>query len=129
MADVVRWIFYDPGTAETHVFSINPKSGGSPGYKKTFTFANTAAPDGKTLVFQGRAEVQNLVFEGTILEQADLDAFVTWWQKQNQIVVTDDLGRTFSIIIQEFTPKRERAVHSPWKHSYSCSAVIVDWPA
>lgn len=126
---VVRWIFYDPGTSETYVFAINPSSGGSPGYKKNFTFANTAAPDGKTLVFEGRDEVQNLEFDGVIFEQVELDAFVLWWQKRNQITITDDLGRIFSIIIQEFTPKRERAVHHPWKHSYSCKAIIVNWPA
>lgn len=125
---VVRWIFYDPGTSETYVFPINPHTGGSPGYVKNFTFQNTAAPDGKTLVFQGRPESQTLEFEGVVFQQTELEAFVSWWRKNNQITVTDDLGRIFRIVIQEFTPKRERAVHFPWKHSYTCRAVIVDWP-
>ncbi len=129
MADVVRWIFYDAGTDETYVFPVNPSSGGSPAYKKTFTFQNTSAPDGKTLVFQGRPETQTLDFDGTLFEQVELDAFVTWWQKQNQINLTDDLGRQYSIVIQEFSPKRVRAALHPWKHTYSCKALIVDWPS
>lgn len=128
MADVVRWIFYDPGTSQTYTMAINPKEGGTSGYKKVFTFANTSAPDGKTLVFQGRPEVGTLEFTGTIFEQTELDAFVLWWTKQNQIVITDDLGRSFSVVIQEFIPKRIRAQQHPWKHTYSIKAVIVDWP-
>lgn len=128
MADVVRWIFYDPGTSETYVFPINPKEGGTSGYKKTFTFQNTAAPDGKTLVFQGRPEAGSLEFSGVLFEQTELEAFVLWWRKQNQITLTDDLGRNFSIVIQEFIPKRIRAMQHPWKHSYTCKATIVNWP-
>jgi len=129
MADVVRWIFYDPSIAETYVFPINPQSGGSPAYAKTFTFKNTAAPDGKTLIFQGRQEVQTLEFDGVLFQQVEVEAFVRWWQKKNQITVTDDLGRNFSVVIQEFTPKRVRSAQHAWKHTYACKAVIVDWPA
>jgi hypothetical protein len=124
---VVRWVFYDPATAESYTFAINPTSGGSPSYEKTFQYQNTAAPDGKVLVFEGRQAVKKLSFEGKILEQTHYDAFVTWFNKANQIRVTDDLGRTFYIIIEKFDPKRERAVHSPWKHSYTVDASIVDW--
>ena len=92
---VVRWTFYDPGSNETYTFHINPNEGGSPPYKKNFMYHTTAAPDGKTLIYQGRPEIQNLEFSGVILEQGHFDAFVTWWQKQNQIRITDDLGRTF----------------------------------
>lgn len=125
---VVRWIFFDPGTSETYVFAVNPSEGGTQGYKKTFTYQNTSAPDGKTLIFQGRPAVGTLEFKGTIFQQVELDTFVAWWQKQNQITLTDDLGRIFYIVIEEFIPTRVRAVHYPWKHSYTCKATIVNWP-
>lgn len=124
---VVRWQFADPVSLETYTFSINPSSGGSPSYGKTFDFANTAGPDGKVLVFQGRDKVKKLSFDGKILTEDDYNAMILWFNKRNQITLTDDLGRTFTIIIEEFSPKRERASSSPWKHSYTVSASIVDW--
>lgn len=124
---VVRWRFDDPSTLESYTFSINPKEGGSPSYKKKFQYENTSAPDGKVLVFQGRDEPQKLTWDGTILDQALFDALVTWWDKRNQITVTDDLGRVFTIIIESFEPKRVRAATVPWKHTYSVTATIVNW--
>lgn len=124
---VVRWRFDDPSTLESYTFSINPKAGGSPAYQKQFQYRNTSAQGGKVLVFQGRDEPQKLTWDGTILDQASLDAHVTWFNKKNQIQVTDDLGRSFFIIIESFTPKRERAASSPWKHSYTLNATIVSW--
>lgn len=125
---VVRWSFYDPFTTDTYVFEVNPKEGGSRQFKRNFAFQATAAADGKTLVFEGRADPQSVDFSGTLLTQDQFDAFQTWWEKRNQILLTDDLGRTSWIVIQEFSPKRERAVHFPYKHSYTIKAIVVDYP-
>lgn len=124
---VVRWRFDDPVTLESYTFAVNPKAGGSPALAKQFDYANTSAQSGKALVFQGRDQVQKLTFDGTILLQAEYDAMVTWFNKKNQIKITDDLGRILYIIIEQFTPKRERAVQHPWKHSYTVNATIVNW--
>ena len=124
---VVRWEFEDPVTLDTYEFEINPSSGGSPAYQKSFQYQATAAEDGKTLIFEGRDQVQKINFSGTILTEEHFNAFITWWQKRYQVNITDDLGRTFSIVLESFTPTRERAVLHPWKHSYEVSATIVDW--
>lgn len=126
---VVRWTFYDPGTDETWQVPLNPSDGGSPGYKRNFTYQNTSAPDGKTLVFEGRADPQTLEFSGTLLTEAHLATFVEWWEKRNQILITDDLFRQFWVVIEEFSPKRKRAIHYPWRHEYTVKATIVDWPS
>lgn len=125
---VVRWSFYDPFTTDTYVFEINPNDGGSRQFKRNFAYQNTAAADGKTLVFEGRAQQQSVDFSGTLLTQAQFDAFQTWWAKGNQILMTDDLGRASWIVIEEFTPKRVRAVQYPWKHTYNIKATVVDYP-
>jgi hypothetical protein len=125
---VVRWTFEDPTAAQTYEFEINPNDGGSPGYERNVSYQNTSAPDGKTLIFEGAPRAQELEFSGTLLTQEQYDAFVTWWQKKNQVKMTDDLGREWWIVITRFAPTRERSVHYPWKHSYSVTAVIVDWP-
>lgn len=125
---VVRWTFYDPVDAETYELELNPNSGGSPTYKKTMTYANTSAPNGKTVVFEGQDEARMLEWSGAILTQTHYDKYVEWWEKRRQIQVTDDLGRQFWVYIVSFTPKRGRSYQHPWKHDFDVSAVILDWP-
>lgn len=124
---VVRWMFEDPNTLATYSFAINPSEGGSPAYAKNFQYSNTSAPDGKVIVFEGREQPQKIDFTGTLLTEEEYNAFVTWWEKRYQITVTDDLGRSFNIILESFQPKRERARSHPWKHSYQVTATIVNW--
>jgi hypothetical protein len=124
---VVRWQIYDPITAVTDTFEFNPDSGGSPAYKKTETFANTCAPDGKTLIFEGQDEPQRLEWSGTILTEAHYNKYVEWWAKRRQLRVTDDLGRVYWVYINSFTPTRVRAATRPWKHTFDVSATILSW--
>lgn len=125
---VVRWTFDDPVTLDHYQFEVNPNDGGSPTLAKNFQYSNTSAPDGKTVVFEGRDKVQQIEFSGVILEQSQYDAFVTWWNHRNQVLITDDLGRQFFIVIEQFVPTRRRSAMHPWKHDYKISATIVDWP-
>jgi hypothetical protein len=123
-----RWTFYDPEMSATYSFEINPNSGGSPDFKRNFTYQNTAGAFGKTLIFEGRGEPQKMELSGTLLTQAQYDAFVTWYLKRNQILMTDDLGRQFWVVIEEFKPTRVRSVQHPWKHTYTISVTVVNWP-
>lgn len=125
----VKWKFDDLTDSSTYTFEINPNEGGSPQYKKTIQTANTAAPDGKTLIFEGRDEAQQLTFSGTILSQAQYDAMVTWFNKRHQVRITDDLNRAYMVYITSFEPKRVRAVHYPYKHTYTVNYIVVDWPS
>lgn len=124
---MARWLFYDPTIPATYAFEVNPNEGGSPTFDKNIAEENTVAPGGKTLLFEGSDPPQRLDFSGVILTQEQYDAFVEWWQKRRQIRITDDLGREYWVYFKTFTPKRERAIHSPWKHSYSVSTTILDW--
>jgi len=124
---VVRWVFSDPVTLESYEFEINPSEGGSPTYKKTINFLNTAAPDGRTLAFEGRRAAQQGSFKGTILTEEHYNAMVDWFEKRNQIIMTDDLGRSQMIYITDFEPTRVRAVQHPWKHTFNVSYFVLDW--
>lgn len=126
---VVKWVFTDLTDASEYTFDINPNEGGTPAYKKNINYQSTAAPDGKTLIFEGRDQAGTATFSGVILYQEQYDALVLWFQKRHQIQVTDDLGRTFMIYVVSFEAKRQRAVHYPWKHSYTVEYVVVDWPS
>ncbi len=127
MPVVVKWELFDG--SNTYTFLINPNEGGSPARKKSITYKNTAAPDGKTLVFEGRDEPGTMSFSGILLEQSQYEAFEEWFDKRMQVRITDDLGRQYWIYIESFEPKRVRARSYPWKHSFSISATILDWPA
>ena len=124
---MAKWVFTDPVDSTSYTFDINPNQGGSPSWSKSITYENTSAPDGKTLMFEGRDEVKSLSFSGTILEEEQYDAMIEWFGKRHAIMMTDDLGRTFNIYITGFNPTRERAVHYPWKHSYEVNYTILDW--
>jgi hypothetical protein len=125
---VVRWVFEDPNTLDTYEFAINPSEGGSPSYDKTISYQATSAPDGKLVSFEGRDQPQTIEFSGVLFTEAEYNAFVEWWDKRYQVQVTDDLGRSFYIQINSFTPTRKRAIQHPWKHDYTVTATVVDWP-
>lgn len=125
---VQRWTLYDPNTSQTLTFGMNPDSGGTPALRKNITYQATAAPYGRTLAFQGRQEVQTLDISGTLLTQDQYEFFLDWWEVQNQMLLTDDLGRQYWVVLTEFTPTRVRAAKHPWKHTYNIKALIVDQP-
>lgn len=129
MADLVRWIFYDITDDVSYTFDINPGEGGTPSYKKKVTYTSTTAPNGKTLLFEGAREPQVLEWTGTIIEEDHLNSLHTWWDKEHQIRLTDDLGRVYHLIVTDFEPKRIRNAQRPWKHTYTMRATVIDWPA
>lgn len=122
---VVKWIFTDPIEIESYTFEINPNAGGSPQYKKNFTYSSTSAPDGQTVMMQGRSDPLYLEFSGTILSEDQYRTMVDWWYRNCIIQITDDLERQYYVVFTDFSPKRERAVHSPWKHSYTARCTII----
>lgn len=125
---VVKWRFYDPIADEEYVFDINPNEGGTPSRRKSISYQSTAAPGGKTLIFEGQDEVPQLEFSGVALDMAQVDAFDAWFEKRHQIRVTNDRGKSYWVYITEFTPTRKRAVSHPDKHDYRIAATILDWP-
>lgn len=121
-----RWTILDPATAVTQTFLVNPNAGGSLPRKRTFTYQNTAAPGGRTLVFEGRRDAQTFEVSGTLRSQAEYEFLDGLVSIANQVLLTDDLGRTFWVVFSEFTPVRARAATAPWKHTYNLKAIVVD---
>lgn len=122
---VVRWTFTDPSTSDSWTFDVNPTEDNTPGFKKGMTYGKTTA--GKTLVFEGQDEIRQGGFSGHITTEAEYNTLYTWWEKRNQIQMADDLGRQSTIIVDSFTPKRQRSHRFPWKHSYDVTYTIISW--
>jgi hypothetical protein len=123
---VVRWKFFDPIDDETYVFPVNPNEGGTGDRTKNISQQATAAPEGKTLLFEGRDSPETINLSGVVLEQAQLDAFNTWFDKRHQIRVTDDLGRQYWAYMTRFSATRNRRRSHPWHHSYTMELLVVD---
>lgn len=128
MASRIAWVFRDLHltTPEEYSWEVNPREFDI-GYRKTLQYESTSAPDGRALVYEGRDEVKRISFSGTILSEDQYNEMMHWFNKRYQLEIEDDLGRTFSIYITAFQPKRERSRSYPWKHTYSCEAIVLDW--
>ena len=113
---IVKWLFYDPVEDEEYEFEINPAAGGSPQYKKNFTYQSVVDPLAAPVVMQGRSDPLTLEFSGTILSEDQYRTMVDWWYRNCVIQLTD------------VSPKRERAYHYPWKHSYTAKCTILGVP-
>lgn len=125
---VVKWRFDDPSSSsDSYVFEINPNDDGLPGYRKNFQISSTSAPEGKTLVMEGRDEPRRGSFSGVSLTDTQHNAFITWFNKRNQIQVTDDLGREFMIIIESYQPTRRWTRTYNYRHDYTIDYIVVDW--
>jgi hypothetical protein len=129
MAARVAWVFRDLHnltTPEEYAWEVNPREFDI-GYRKSVQYETTTAPDGRALIYEGQDEVKKINFSGTILVEDQYDAMIYWFSKRYQLQLEDDLGRLFSIYITSFQPKRERSSQYPWKHSYTCEALVLDW--
>lgn len=129
MAVRVPWTFDDPVTLEQYSFEVNPNEHTAPNRQKKIVTADTSAPDGRTILFEGRREVQKTTFSGVIITQEQFDEFDAWFEKPYQILLTDDRGQEYWIYLESWEPTRQRAYHYPWKHQYTMTAYVLDWPA
>lgn len=125
---VVRWTLFDPVLNTTLTFPMNPNEGSLPQREKNFTMEHTTAPDGKFIAFEGAEAPVNFNFSGTLLDQDGYTFMVTWFNKKYQLRLTDDLGNQYWVYLKRFSPKRKRAVHSPWAFEYDAEGVIINWP-
>lgn len=125
----IAWVLSDPTTLASYSFEVNPNSQQGPSYHKNFSYTSTAAPDGKTLVFEGMDQPLKIDVSGVLLTENQYTTLITWWNKRNQIQLTDDLGRSWFVIIESFEPKREKTSRNyPWRMTWSMSLTVVSWP-
>lgn len=124
----IPWIFRDLHQAEPveYTWEVNPREFDI-GFRKQIQYESTSASDGRALLYEGRDEVKRVTFSGTILTEDQYDMMMLWFNKRYQMQLQDDLGRLFSIYIVSFQPKRQRSNGYPWKHEYTCEAIILDW--
>ncbi len=124
-AAVVKWTFFDPATADLAEFEINPTEPFTPGHERRLT-PTRRYPGGLTTVWGNATNAQEISFSGAIFTETMYDLLVEWFNKEDPIELTDDLNRTYTIVISKFEPKRVHKPQFPWFHTYSVTATIVD---
>lgn len=124
-----RWTLFDPTTNETFTFASNPSEGGERSWEKNITIQSTTAPDGRTILAEGRDKPGEITWKGVVLSKAERDMFVTWFQKRTQLKRTNDYGDEDWIYITKFTPTRKHVVSRQYKAEYDVAAFVLDIPA
>jgi hypothetical protein len=124
----IPWRWEDPVDGTVALMPINPNAGASPKYAKTLTKKTTTAPGNlaRALIFEGPDAVTQFDFSGAILTEAHYNFILNAWRKRHPVKLTDDLGRTFTIYIETFSPERKLSKTYPWRHTYQATAVIVE---
>lgn len=123
----IGWQFIDAVEATTETMEINPKDDASPTFEKALTKTSTTAggSTGQVIVFEGADPPAQFNFSGTILTQSQYEFLQTAWEKRHLLTIVDDLGRSFTVYIESFNPKRGLSRTYPWKHTYDMSTVVI----
>lgn len=124
----IGWKFEDPVEGTTEIMEINPNEGASPTYQKNLTKATSTAPGAgaQALIFEGTDQPVQFDFSGIILTKTQYEFLYRAWSKRHPVRLTDDLGRTFTIYFETFSPTRKLSKTYPWRHEYHASTVVID---
>jgi hypothetical protein len=123
----IAWRWEDMTEGTVLYMPINPNEGASPTFQKTLTKQTTTAPGtgATTVIFEGADEASTFQFSGALLTQEHYEFVFNLWSKRHLVRLTDDLGRSFVLYFESFSPKRERSAQYPWRHTYEASAVVI----
>lgn len=116
---------YSSGTASEYVFPVNPNQFKAPGREATFKNETATSPTGGTILFQGRDGTRKLSFGGAVNSEAFFNSLSTQLDKYNALVLEDDQGSTWNIVVQSYTMVRVRRALNQWRYDYEVSAIIV----
>lgn len=119
-----KWTLYDPVSAFTYTFQINPNSEVLSA-AKTLTYEATAAPSQSLLLYEGSDQPSTLTLTGTLLSQDQYGAMLEFYGMRNQVLLTDDLNRLRWVYFSAFNPTRVRSAQYPYKMTFSISLYVL----
>ena len=117
---------YSTGSAVDFVFPVNPNEFSHPDKTAKVKNEQTVATSGSVVMFMGRNELPTMSFSGSIRTEQFYNDMKTWTDKWNPLVLTDDQGNTWSILITKYSPKRLRKANNQWRFNYSVEASVVE---
>jgi hypothetical protein len=121
----VRWTFTDTETDETITVPVNPNKMSSPTAARTLKWSH--APDGVLRgIDTGAERPVSWTFSGVIFTKSHYDLLLTWAQRDTVLEISDHLGRTFEVIIEQYDPVERRPTGTkPWRATYTISCLLL----
>lgn len=123
-----RWVLSDPATAETWTMPINPDSMTSPWQGKTLknASANRAGLHRPRTFMSTPSTPVTWEWSGVIRSKQHHDDLLYWAQKDYEVQVTDHLGRTWEVAMNQFIPEdRKPMANVPWRLRYTMKVFIL----
>ena len=124
---MAQWKITDnsTGTPSVYTFPINPIEFDHPGRDANITDMATTGSVGGTILFQGRDKLPQLSFTGKITSATMYTNLRAELDKWYDVVLTDDQGAEWNIIIQSYTMKRLKSAVNHHRYEYSVTAKVV----
>ena len=121
------WTLQDnsTGSTVTLTFPYNPKEFSPPGREATTSQEQTVSTTGANVIFQGRDKPGKGQFAGTARTQQQVSDIDTWCDKWYPLILTDDLGRSWNVLITNLSWTRQRRVNNVWIHDYTIDFIEV----
>lgn len=131
----IPWSWYDPVEDETYYMPVNPyQDNGSNNIVRTTSYeVNAATYQDQSgvdrignLVYHSSDDVPKQSYTGRLYTQDEVEDFTAVVEKNNALTLTDDLDRSYSVLIESFTLNRVRARNRPYKHEYSLTFIVLE---
>ena len=123
---MAAWTLTDNSTGSPVVmtFDINPNTFNPPGRNTNVVVELTTAPNGQTLLYQGRDNSREISFSGAVLTQSFYNKLNTEKDKNYPLVLTDDQGNTWNIIFRTWRWTRLRRFNN-WRFDYETTVIVI----
>lgn len=117
----VAWTMTDEstGTPVVYEFQINPNEFDPPNRRAQITATTTTAPNGITIVMQGRDQPRTGRMSGLVNTATQKNQLTSWFNKWYPIILTDDLGNDYEVIWQSVSWTRLRRAINPHRYDYT----------
>ena len=124
---MASWTITDnsTGSAVVWTFPLSPKEFKHPGRSASIIDESTTGSIGGTILFQGRDAVPNLTFGGTINSAVMYTELRAELDKWYDLVLTDDQGATWSIIVTNYTMTRKKSALNHHRYTYNVTAKVL----
>lgn len=127
-----RNMFIDPRTGDEYLWQINHDEEDGTGRERPVESSQNVAGT-RTIQTQGDLTPLKLRYSGSILTQAQLDAFWDWFHRcETQTIWFRDVADDeYEVTISSFIPKRvrvasnSRQLDKPWKWTYTIEMTVV----
>ncbi len=113
------------GSAVVLSFTINPKEATYPGREATIGEELTTAPGGQVILFQGRDKVRKMTFAGSVMSQTWYNGLDTWKDKWYPLVLEDDLGKVWTVLITKWEWTRIRRAGATYRFDFKATVRVV----